>query len=128
MELKFYKCEHCGNIFIPAIDAGVTPSCCGEKMHLLEPCSTEAALEKHVPLLEREDDGHHVVIDVGAVAHPMTEEHLIQFVVLDHGERTYMFKLEPGQEPKVRCSTKDNSMPLTAYAYCNLHGLWKAEA
>ena len=128
MELKFFKCDHCGNLLIPAIDAGVTPFCCGEKMQVLKAGETDAAVEKHVPVIEREDDGEHVVISVGAVPHPMTEEHNIPVIVLVFGERIYTFKLSPGDEPKASCSIKDNSVPLKAYAYCNLHGLWSADA
>ena len=127
MEAKFYKCNHCGNILIPAIDAGVTPSCCGEPMELLKAGVSDGAAEKHVPVVEREGDGSHFAISIGSVPHPMTEEHAIQFVVLLYGSRTYMFKLEPGEEPKVRCTVKDNSLPVTVYEYCNLHGLWKAD-
>jgi len=126
MGTKFYKCNHCGNLLIAAIDANVTPACCGEGMEELKAGSTEAALEKHVPVVAREDDGHHIAIDVGSVPHPMTAEHSIKRVVLACGQRTYMFRLEPGEEPKVRCSIKDNSLPITVYAYCDLHGLWAA--
>ena len=127
MELKFYKCLHCANILIPVVDSGATPSCCGDKMELLKAGKSDGAVEKHLPVILREDDGKHVTIDVGSVPHPMTDEHWIQTVVLLYGERTYMFELEPGGAPQARCSIKDNSVPLTAYAFCNLHGLWKAE-
>ena len=112
---------------MPVIDSGVTPVCCGEAMEKLVACSSDAAVEKHVPVIERDGDGEHINISVGAVDHPMTEEHLIQVIVLLYGKRIYTFKLEPGDEPKVRCKIKDITVPLTAYAYCNLHGLWKAE-
>ena len=126
MDVKFYWCSHCGNILSPAFDAGVTPVCCGEKMALLEAGMTDAALEKHVPVIEREEDGKHVKVSVGAVLHPMSEDHYIQFVVIAHGERIYYQRLSPGEEPAVRFSIKDNSVPITAYEFCNLHGLWKA--
>ena len=128
MELTFYKCNRCGNLLIPLIDSGVNPVCCGELMEKLEACSSDAAVEKHVPVIERDSDERHINISIGSVDHPMTEEHLIQFVVLLYGERIYTFKLEPGDEPKARCTIKDTTVPLTVYAYCNLHGLWKAEA
>ena len=126
MELKFYKCIHCSNILIPVVDAGVTPSCCGDQMELLIAGSSDGAAEKHVPVIEREGDGHHVAINVGSVPHPMAEEHYISVVVLLNGKRTFIAELEPGKDPKARCSVKDNTVPLVAYAYCNLHGLWKA--
>ncbi|MDR3365095.1 MAG: desulfoferrodoxin [Clostridiales Family XIII bacterium] len=128
MEVKFYKCSHCGNLLIPAIDAGVTPFCCGEKMQLLEAGATDAALEKHVPVIERGEDGKHVTVKVGSVPHPMAEEHYIQFIVLTHASRIYIAKLTPQDEPQATFSIKDNTRPITAYEYCNLHGLWKTEA
>ena len=127
MELTFYKCNHCGNLLIPVIDAGVIPFCCAEQMEALAAGSTDAATEKHVPVIERDSDERHINISVGSVDHPMTEEHLIQVIVLLYGERIYTFKLAAGDEPKARCTIKDTTVPLTAYAYCNLHGLWKAD-
>ena len=127
MEVKFYKCSHCGEVFVPIIDKGVVPVCCGEKVGLLEANSTDAAGEKHVPDVSRGDDGKHLEVNIGSVPHPMTDEHLIQFVVLVHGVRIGFHKLSPGDEPKVRFAIKDNTVPVTVYEYCNLHGLWKAE-
>ena len=116
MELTFYKCNHCGNLLIPVIDAGVNPVCCGDPMEKLAAGSSDASTEKHVPVIERDSDGKHINICVGSVDHPMTEEHLIQAIVLLYGERIYTFKLAAGDEPKARCTIKDVSVPLTAYA------------
>jgi len=127
MELNFYKCVHCANILVPAVASGVTPSCCGETMELLKAGAVDAAVEKHVPEIVKDEDGHHVVINVGSVAHPMADDHYIEVVVLCYESRTYIFRLKPGEEPSVKCSIRDNSVPLTAYAYCNLHGLWKVD-
>jgi len=127
MELQFYKCNLCGNLLIPVVSAGVTPVCCGETMQALAAGATDASLEKHVPVIVREDDGKHIGIHIGSAPHPMTEEHLIQVVVLVYENRIYTFKLAPGGEPKARCAIKDNQVPVTVYAYCNLHGLWKTE-
>ena len=80
MEIKFYKCEHCGNIAIKVVDSGVPMICCGEPMVELVAGATDGALEKHVPAVSVE--GSHVHVQVGEVAHPMTEAHLIQFIVL----------------------------------------------
>jgi len=128
MELNFYKCAHCANLLVPAVDAGVTPTCCGEAMELLKAGATDAAVEKHVPVIEKDEDGHHLVLKVGEVAHPMADDHYIQVIVLRYAARTYMFKLEPGDEPSVKCAIRDNSVPMTVFAYCNLHGLWKVDA
>ena len=45
--MKFYRCEHCGNIIDFMEDAGVPISCCGEKMQEIIPGTTDAAVEKH---------------------------------------------------------------------------------
>ena len=54
MDVKFYKCMHCGNIAVKVFDAGVPLVCCGEKMVELVAGSQDAALEKHVPAVEVE--------------------------------------------------------------------------
>ena len=71
MKQKFYTCRHCGNILAMIHDAGVPVQCCGEKMHRLEPGTTEASGEKHIPVYTREGDTVHVT--VGSVEHPMTQ-------------------------------------------------------
>ena len=80
MDVSFYKCLHCGNVAIKPWDAGVALVCCGEKMTELVANTTDAATEKHVPVVTV--DGSNVHVEVGSTLHPMTEEHLIAFVVL----------------------------------------------
>jgi superoxide reductase len=128
MELTIYKCENCGNVLVPAIDAYVVPVCCGDMMKVLKAGDSDGAVEKHVPVIARDADGKHVDINVGSVPHPMTNEHYIQFVVMMRGDRFGVIGLNPGDEPKVKCTFDDNSGPVKAYAYCNLHGLWESEA
>ena len=69
---------HCGNIVWKVVDKGVPLMCCGQKMEELVPGTTDGALEKHVPVVER--NGENVTIKVGSVAHPMLEEHYIQLI------------------------------------------------
>jgi superoxide reductase len=124
-EKKFYRCNHCGNIFGVIYDAGVVPVCCGEPMEALAANSTDAAQEKHVPVIER--DGASVVVKVGSVPHPMLDEHYIQWVLVTQGDFSEMAALKPGEEPSAAFTLPDASAPILAYEYCNLHGLWKAE-
>ena len=49
MDVKFFKCMHCGNVAIKPFDQGVPMSCCGEKMVELGANDTDGAKEKHVP-------------------------------------------------------------------------------
>ena len=121
MTNKFYICRHCGNLIGMVNDAGVPMSCCGEKMEMLVPNSVDASNEKHVPVVSIEGDVVHV--KVGEVAHPMVEEHFIQWVYL-HTERGGQRKsLKPGEAPEVSF-TLNGDKALAVYEYCNLHGLW----
>ena len=117
-----YKCEICGNI-IEVLHPGVgVLVCCGRNMELLAENSTDAAMEKHVPVIEICDDA--VAVTVGSVAHPMTDEHYIEWIEVIADGISYRAFLSPGDEPKACFALKANQ--LTARAYCNLHGLWKS--
>ena len=124
MEMKFYRCAHCGNIVALVKDSGVPVMCCGEKMQEIVPGTTDAAVEKHVPVYEVKDGK--VTVTVGSVAHPMTEEHYIEWVALKTKSGNQRKALKPGMEPKVCfCICPEDEIE-AVYAYCNLHSLWKA--
>lgn len=122
MEVRLYRCKHCGNIAIKVIDSGVPLVCCGEKMEELIPSSTDAAVEKHVPVVSRAGDT--VTVDIGSVAHPMTEEHLINLVILDTTAGIQIAELHAGDKPQAVFTVLSGAEVKKAYAYCNLHGLW----
>jgi superoxide reductase len=123
MEMKFYKCKHCGNIIAVVKASGAPISCCGEKMTEIVPGSIDAAVEKHVPAVEIVDGK--VIVTVGEVAHPMAPEHYIEWIAIstDRGNQRKM--LEPGDEPKACFALCEGEKVESAYAYCNLHSLWK---
>ena len=121
---RFFVCEHCGNIVDMIHDAGVPMMCCGQKMKQLEPGTVEASAEKHIPVVTVEGD--EVSVSIGSAAHPMTEEHSILWVYLQTDRGGQRKCLTPGSDPAVRFSLVDET-PVAVYAYCNLHGLWKAE-
>lgn len=123
-ENKFYICEHCGNLVEVINDAGVPLVCCGQKMTKLEAGTVEASHEKHIPVVTVE--GNTVKVDIGSVAHPMTEEHSILWVYLQTDKGGQRKSLEVGSEPSVSFALLDEK-PVAVYAYCNLHGLWKTE-
>lgn len=123
--MEFYRCEHCGNIVAFLNNSGVPVVCCGEKMKQLIPGTTDAAVEKHVPVVHV--NGRSVTVAVGSVAHPMTEEHLIQWVVLETSQGWQKKDLAPGQPPEVRFALAEGEAPVAVWAWCNLHGLWKTE-
>ena len=124
MEQKFYICSHCGNIIAKVKDVGVPVMCCGQKMTEIIPGTTEASQEKHIPVYQVE--GNIVTVRVGAVDHPMTAEHLIEWVSLQTKQGNQRKILAPGQEPVVRFALCEGDEVEALYAYCNLHGLWKA--
>ena len=96
--------------------------CCGKPMTKLEANSTDAAQEKHVPVIERKDGKLHV--KVGSVDHPMAEEHYIEWIAVCSDKSTERITLSPGEKPEAVFVDKGKAV---VYAYCNLHGLWKAE-
>ena len=124
MEIKFYKCEHCGNIITVVKNSGVPVMCCGQKMTEIVPDTTDAAVEKHVPAYEVKDGK--VAVTVGSVEHPMLDAHYIEWVALQTNQGVQRKELKPGQEPKVCFALCDGEEVEAVYAYCNLHSLWKA--
>ena len=123
--MKFYICNHCKNIIGKIHDSGVPVVCCGEKMAELVPNTTDAATEKHVPVIKV--DGTSVTVTIGPTLHPMTEEHLIQWVYLETEEGGQRKNLKAGDKPELAFAITPGDRVKAAYAYCNLHGLWKAE-
>jgi superoxide reductase len=121
---KFYICEHCGNLIGMIHDAGVPMMCCGQKMTKLEPGVVEASQEKHIPVVTV--DGNTVTVTVGSVEHPMIAEHSILWVYLQTDKGGQRKCLTVGEAPVTTFALADEK-PLAVYAYCNLHGLWKAE-
>ncbi len=122
--MKFYKCEGCGKIVGMVKNSKCPTKCCGEPMVEMVANTTDAATEKHVPVYKVE--GNVVTVCVGDVAHPMLDAHYIEWVALQTKEGAQRKELKPGQEPKVRFALVDGDEVVEVYAYCNLHGLWKA--
>lgn len=120
--VEFYRCERCGNIVALLKKGGGTLSCCGQAMTKLTANSTDAAREKHVPVVTKEGGG--IKVAVGSVPHPMQPEHYIEWIALAADDRVEIRYLKPGEEPKAEFGAAETG---TVYAYCNLHGLWKAD-
>ncbi len=124
MEMKFYRCEHCGQIVAIVKGTGVPIMCCGQAMSEIVPGTVDASLEKHVPVYEV--NGQKVSVKVGAAEHPMVDEHYIEWVALQTKSGNQRKSLKPGDKPEVCFSICENDEVVAVYAYCNLHGLWKA--
>ncbi|MCG8471412.1 MAG: desulfoferrodoxin [Desulfobacterales bacterium] len=118
---QMYKCELCGNIVEVLEGGGPVLSCCGQEMDYLTENTVDAAVEKHVPVIEKIDGGFRVT--VGEVAHPMLDAHWIQWIELLAGDKVYRQYLNPGDEPVAEFYIDADAV--TAREYCNLHGLWK---
>lgn len=123
--MKYYICEHCGNIIEYVKESGVAVMCCGQKMTELIPATSDGALEKHLPLVKVE--GENVYVEVGSVEHPMTEAHFIQWIAIETSRGSQKVKLEYTDKPKAVFKLAEGEKFIAAYEYCNLHGLWKSE-
>lgn len=122
--LEVYKCEHCGNI-VEVIHTGTAPLvCCGEPMKQMVENTVDAAKEKHVPVVEICDGC--VKVKVGSVAHPMEEKHYIEWIEVIADGKAYRQFLQPGAAPEAIFNI--TAAQLTVREYCNLHGLWSAQA
>ncbi len=121
---KFFICKHCGNLIGFIKNQGVPIICCGEKMELLAANTVDAAVEKHLPVIKK--GTNEITVTVGEVEHPMTDAHFIEFIYV---------LTEKGGQKKMLCSTDApiakfafaDDAPISVYAYCNLHGLWKTD-
>ncbi|MBQ7454391.1 MAG: desulfoferrodoxin [Selenomonadaceae bacterium] len=99
--------------------------CDGKPMTFLTANTTDAAQEKHVPYVTV--DGKKIFVKVGSVAHPMTEEHLIQWIYLQTKRGGQYVHLKATDKPEAEFVLADGDEAIAAYEFCNLHGLWKAD-
>lgn len=124
MEERFYFCELCGNFMIAAIASGVIPYCCGDEMTLMKANTTDGAKEKHVPVVQW-TSSHSIKVCIGAEPHPMTTQHNIRFICLETSDGGIIRYLNTDEAPEV--CIRFNGKPIAVYAYCNIHGLWRAD-
>lgn len=121
--MKLLVCKHCKNVITFVQDSGVTPVCCGEKMQEIVANTVDAAKEKHVPVISVE--GTKVTVTVGSVNHPMLAEHFIEWIILVTKQGVQRKSLKAGDAPVAQFALLEGDEVVEAYAYCNLHGLWK---
>lgn len=122
--MKFYQCAKCGKIVAVVKESKCEMlQCCNQPMKEIVANTVDAAVEKHKPVIVQ--NGNTVIVSVGEVAHPMTEDHYIEWIVLQTEQGNQRKELKPGQDPKATFAVVDGDKVLGAYAYCNLHGLWK---
>ena len=116
-----YFCEKCKNLVESLWDGKPAISCCGEPMTKLAENTTDAATEKHVPVIEK--DGNKVTVKVGEAAHPMTPEHFILFIEVITADKVYRHEFKEGDTVAEATFIIDEPI-IKAREYCNLHGLW----
>lgn len=117
--LRVYKCEKCGKTLISKEEINLV----GWKE--IKAGEIEGAVEKHLPVVRKE--GGQVSVDVGSVAHPMTAEHLIEWVAIETNKGYQVQYWSADSAPKCIFALAEGEELVKAYAYCNLHGLWAAE-
>jgi superoxide reductase len=121
---QFFRCSHCGNLVEMVENSGASIICCGEPMAELKANTVDAAKEKHVPVATKESGK--LKVAVGAVPHPMTQEHHIAWIAVAEGKKTTRVMLDvPDGAPEAEFCADGG--PVTVYAYCNLHGLWAVD-
>ncbi|MBQ3494439.1 MAG: desulfoferrodoxin [Clostridia bacterium] len=124
MEQKFYRCLTCGQIVAIVKKTGVPVVCCGSPMQEIIPGTTDASHEKHIPVYSIENNV--VKVNVGSAVHPMTFDHYIEWVSIQTKQGNQRKALNAGAEPYVEFLIAEGDEVEAVYAYCNLHGLWKA--
>ena len=115
--MKIYECEKCGKVIVTNEEVQV------EGWRELVAGEKDAAKEKHVPVYEVKCGK--VCVSVGSVGHPMTAEHLIEWVALETEKGYQVQYLQANEAPVCVFKLSDGDKAVAVYAYCNLHGLWK---
>ena len=125
--MKHFLCKSCGNLVATVNFSGLPLGCCNERMHELTPKVKESGREKHTPSITKE--GSRVTVRVGEVgsAHPMTEEHAIAWVCLVTNRGSHRGELRPGGKAEIDFYLSEGEEVISAFAYCNIHGLWVGE-
>jgi len=122
--LEIYKCTVCGKMTQVIHEGNGELVCCHKPMTKLVAGITDAAQEKHVPVVSKSDCGYDVV--VGSVAHPMEDKHYIEWIEVIADGTSFRKFLKPGEEPKASFCVKADNVEVREY--CNLHGVWKKES
>ena len=121
--LQIYRCEACGNIIEVLHAAAGELVCCGAPMNLMTEKTEDQGNEKHVPVIEKTDEG--IRVKVGEVTHPMENEHYIEWIeVIVNGKICRKF-LSPGDAPEAEFSVDGDEV--YAREHCTIHGLWKSK-
>ncbi len=122
---SIYRCAVCGNIIEVQHVGGGTLTCCDQPMDFLEGSRADATLEKHVPFVQKTDNGY--LVKIGEVQeHPMLDAHFIVWIELNTTKGTFRKYLKAGDKPEAVFTLNGDEEVLGAREYCNLHGFWKS--
>ena len=121
---RFFLCKKDGTL-IGLIHGNGNLSCDGEPMTELVANTSDGAAEKHVPKVTQKDGK--ITVEVGSVYHPMSEEHSINWVYLLTEKGGQRKNLPFDGKPVAEFRLTEDDKAIAAYAYCNLHGLWKTD-
>lgn len=116
--MRIYQCEKCKKVIITKEELNL------DGWREIKAGETDAAQEKHVPVYEVRCGKARV--SVGSVGHPMSAEHLIEWVMVTTNQGYQVKYLSADGAPEVSFSLSAGEKVEGVYAYCNLHGLWKA--
>jgi len=121
---KFYYCEDCDSLVILVRESEIVMTCCGQPMIELVPGIAFASQKKHQPIYRVE--GKRVFVTFESQSHPMDESHMIEWIALQTKNGLVHKSLSPGRVPETTFALCEDDEVEAVYAYCNVHGLWKA--
>ena len=121
MNNDVYKCNSCGKIVSILHNSNGNLTCCNQNMVLLKANTQDASNEKHVPVIEKKDNGY--LVKIGSVEHPMEEKHYIEFIEVITKNSIYRKYLKPNDKPEFFVKVDEDIIAVREY--CNLHGLWE---
>lgn len=127
-KLQLYRCNICNNLVEVLIEGNGELICCDHPMELITEHESEVKElnDKHVPVIEKTIEG--VNVRVGAVKHPMTEEHHIIFIQAISKDKKYIkTKYLDANKDEAELNLKCNCPNIWSRALCNIHGLFKGE-
>lgn len=126
MNNKILKCNMCGQIVFMIKDTGAMLTCCNSLMDELE-CNTneEVTFEKHLPIISILNNK--ITVKVGEKQHPSTPNHYIEWIAIKTTNGYQMKYLTPNNLPEATFYLDENEKLVEAYAYCNIHGLYKTK-
>jgi superoxide reductase len=118
---NLYRCDICETIVEVLDEHSMDLTCCGRQMRPAVHLLGARGSHRHVPLVVR--CGERLHVRVGALPHPMREDHRVEWVELVTSDSATRRFLEPDQPPQ--CDFVIEGEPLTVRCCCNCHGIWQ---